>query len=98
MVKTALQRHHNQRLLDKYNGLISNRRKEWLTLGKVFKQDPFGCGSPKCRICGKHRKGTNKNKQKFDLDKFYNEDYRLNTVSLELDILLDDNWTCVDLG
>lgn len=85
MVKTALQRHHNQRLLDKYSKLVSDRRKEWLTLGKVFSEDPFGCGSPKCRICGKADKGRNKNKEKWDLDKFYNE----SELPLQVSVLLD---------
>lgn len=92
MVKNAKQRHHNQRLLDKYSKLVSDRRKEWLSLGRVFKQDPFDCGSPNCRVCGKDSRGMNKTKQKSDLDKFYDEDYKLTELSLELDILLDDDW------
>ena len=87
MVKNAEQKHHNQRLLDKYSKLVSDRRKEWLSLDRVFKQDPFDCGCPKCRVCGKDSKGKNKTKEKSDLDKFYDEDIELTKVSLELDIL-----------
>lgn len=87
MVKTAEHRHHNKRLLDKYNKLVSDRQKELLSLGKVFKQDPFGCGKPRCRVCGKDSKGKNKTKNRFNLDNFYNEDYELTKLSLDLDIL-----------
>ena len=73
MVKTALQRHHNQRLLNKYSKLVNHRRRKWLTLGKVFKQDPFDCGNPKCWVCGKSNKGKNKTKEKYNLDRYYEE-------------------------
>ena len=77
MVKTAEQRHHNQRLLNKYSKLVSERRKEWLTLGRVFKQNPFNCGNPKCGVCGKDSKGKNKSKKKYNLDRYYEQNLQI---------------------
>ena len=55
MTKTAIRRHHTNRLINKFKKLkykhnysIGNNS---LSFGAIFSKDPFDCGIPDCGVC-----------------------------------------------
>lgn len=58
MSKTAIRRHHTNRLINKFKKLqqkhnysISN---EQLSFGRIFSKDPIDCGNSRCYMCGSY--------------------------------------------
>lgn len=58
MSKTAIRRHHTNRLINKFKKLqqkhnysISN---DQLSFGRIFSKDPIDCGNSNCQMCGSY--------------------------------------------
>lgn len=55
MVKTAIRRHHAERLQAKWMNFLKqnspNRNLECITFGKIYTRDPIDCGVPECKYC-----------------------------------------------
>jgi len=55
MAKSAIRRHHAQRLQDKWNHILSHQfpdlKGECITFGRIYSKDPLDCGNPKCGLC-----------------------------------------------
>jgi hypothetical protein len=59
MAKSAIRRHHTQRILNNWNRELKHfefMNHETLSFGRVQSSDPFDCGRPNCGICSRHKK------------------------------------------
>ena len=59
MAKSALRRHHAERLLNKWNFQLKHydyMQHVDLSIGKIYSKDPFDCGRSNCGVCSLHKK------------------------------------------
>jgi len=63
MAKSAIRRHHAQRLQDKWNRILKqispNRNLECITFGRIYTKDPQDCGVPECKYCSWEKRFDN---------------------------------------